>query len=175
MNKKILNCSIVIFSSWTRTVYLYTRAVAIGPGRAAQETGKLNPPTFYFDFSTSTLPWHDNFTATSSLQGRMPKLVLRPPSLHLALQPSTAAGRSFTSSLRRSLAHPRHGILKEPWLPPPSTIPLPTTYFSPSRVRRELDGLESGPQNDHKPPDERVLKLGKSKDTALVLPILLRS
>lgn len=83
------------------------------------------------------------------------------PRLHLALKPS--AVRPFTHSRRRSLAHPRHGILKEPWLPSPSLRPFPTAYFSPTRIRSQLDGLGEGPQNEHKPPDERILKLGKSK------------
>lgn len=83
--------------------------------------------------------------------------------LHLALKP--IAGRSFTSSRRRSLAHPRHGILKEPWLPSKSPRPLPAAYFSPTRIRNQFDGLNEGPQNEYKPPDERILKLGKSKFT----------
>ncbi|GLI72440.1 hypothetical protein PoHVEF18_000617 [Penicillium ochrochloron] len=92
----------------------------------------------------------------------MPKLPSHSRSLRLALQPSRAAGRSVTSSPRRTLAHPRHGILNDPWLPAPSTVPLPTAYFSPTGVRKDLNGLGGGPgNNDHKPPDERVLKLGK--------------
>lgn len=134
--------------------------------------GKRRPPNFHFSrfllltsLGSTFCPWRDNFIPTLPLQGRMPKLASYLPSSRMALQPSTAAGRQFTSSLRRSLAHPRHGILKEPWLPPPpSPVPLPTTYFSPSRVRRDVEGLNGGPQNDHKPPDERVLKLGKSKN-----------
>lgn len=139
------------------------------PGK--RKTSELQLPRLLN--SPFTLPWHDIFTSTASPQGRMLKLVLRSPSLS-ELRPPSAAGRSFTSSLRRSLAHPRHGILKEPWLPPLSPAPLPTTYFSPSRVRRGLDGLDSSPQNDHKPPDERILKLGKSKNATRSLHFLLR-
>lgn len=72
--------------------------------------------------------------------------------------------RGFNISRRRPLAHPRHGILNEPWLPRPSLGPLPTTYFSPTQPHRVIEGLDGDPRNDrHKPPDERVLKLGKSK------------
>ncbi|KAJ5145596.1 uncharacterized protein N7515_000160 [Penicillium bovifimosum] len=88
----------------------------------------------------------------------MPKLALP------RVSPTTkrvSAGRFFASVSRQRLAQPRHGLLNEPWLPPASVSPLPTTYFfSPTRVRRELDG--PGPlKNDHKPPDERTLKLGE--------------
>jgi hypothetical protein len=76
---------------------------------------------------------------------------------------SVSAGRFFASVSRQRLAQPRHGLLNEPWLPPASVSSLPTTYFfSPTRVRRELDEL-SPLRNDHKPPDERTLKLGKSE------------
>ncbi|KAJ5911105.1 uncharacterized protein N7473_000408 [Penicillium subrubescens] len=105
----------------------------------------------------------------------MPKLPSHSRSLRLALQPSRAAGRSVTSSPRRTLAHPRHGILNDPWLPAPSTVPLPTAYFSPTGVRKDLNGLGGGPgNNDHKPPDERVLKLGKTLRTlSPLLPTIL--
>ncbi|KAJ5645486.1 hypothetical protein N7507_011497 [Penicillium longicatenatum] len=97
----------------------------------------------------------------------MPKLA---PSLRFQALNST--GRSFASSPRCRLAQARHGILNEPWLPQ-STSPLPTTYFSPVRVRRGIDGLGTQ-QGDHKPPDERVLKLGKTLRTlSPLLPTLL--
>ncbi|KAJ5710671.1 hypothetical protein N7488_004827 [Penicillium malachiteum] len=67
---------------------------------------------------------------------------------------------SFTTSPRYRLAQARHGILTEPWLP--AAAPLPITYFSPSEVRRGIDGLDSTDPEEHKPPDERVLKLGKT-------------
>ncbi|KAJ5272828.1 hypothetical protein N7478_007953 [Penicillium angulare] len=104
----------------------------------------------------------------------MPKLAS--PSLRLqVLQPSTTAGRGFTSSPRCRLAQAQHGILNEPWLPPPTTVPLSTTYFSPARVRRGIDGLEPPFQKgDYKPPDERVLKLGKTLRTlSPLLPTIL--
>lgn len=99
----------------------------------------------------------------------MPKLVY--PRISLPNK-SPASARSFASLSRQQLAQPRHGLLNEPWLPPASDSPLPTTYFSPSRVRRELDGGEGTPQrNDHKPPDERTLKLGKSKHVLITVQI----
>ncbi|KAJ5092709.1 hypothetical protein N7456_008570 [Penicillium angulare] len=104
----------------------------------------------------------------------MPKLAS--PSLRLqVLQPSNTAGRGFTSSPWCRLAQARHGILNEPWLPPPTTVPLSTTYFSPARVRRGIEGLDSPfRKGDHKPPDERVLKLGKTLRTlSPLLPTIL--
>ncbi|KAJ5693275.1 hypothetical protein N7462_002698 [Penicillium macrosclerotiorum] len=107
----------------------------------------------------------------------MPKLASHSRSLRQALQPSNATGRSFISSPRGLLAHPRHGILNEPWLPQavPSSIPLPTTYFSPTGVHRRVERLNGGPRgDDHKPPDERVLKLGKTLRTlSPLLPTIL--
>ncbi|OGE51423.1 hypothetical protein PENARI_c013G02699 [Penicillium arizonense] len=102
----------------------------------------------------------------------MPKLVY--PRISLPNK-SPASARSFVSLSRLQLAQPRHGLLNEPWLPPASASLLPTTYFSPSRVRGELDGEERTPQrNDHKPPDERTLKLGKTLRTlSPLLPTLL--
>ncbi|KAJ5343332.1 hypothetical protein MYU51_021503 [Penicillium brevicompactum] len=79
--------------------------------------------------------------------------------------------RSFGSYVRRHLAQPRHGLLNEPWLPPPAVPALPVTYFTPSRVKRDV-GL--GNNGDHKPPDERTLKLGKTLRTlSPLLPTLL--
>ncbi|KAJ5888830.1 hypothetical protein N7495_008871 [Penicillium taxi] len=107
----------------------------------------------------------------------MPKSALYsrsiPRALHL--QPSSAVGRSFASSPQQPLAQPRPGILNEPWLPTPSSAPLPDTYFSPSGVRKEIDRLCGNPGNhDHKPPDERVLKLGKTLRTlSPLLPTIL--
>ncbi|KAJ5775993.1 uncharacterized protein N7511_001004 [Penicillium nucicola] len=99
----------------------------------------------------------------------MPKLVY--PRIILPNQRSASA-RSFRSVSRQQLAQPRHGLLNESWLPPASVSPLPTTYFSPSRVRRELDGGDGvPPRNDHKPPDERTLKLGKSEHAAFTVHI----
>ncbi|KAF4763226.1 hypothetical protein HAV15_001160 [Penicillium sp. str.  len=89
----------------------------------------------------------------------MPKLV--PLRKSLPNQPkSLVSGRLFASVSRQRLAQLRHGLLNEPWLPPASTTPLPITYFSPTWVRRE-DG-EGPRRTDHKPPDERTLKLGKT-------------
>ncbi|KAJ6171585.1 hypothetical protein N7470_000652 [Penicillium chermesinum] len=73
------------------------------------------------------------------------------------------AARRFASLPRKQLAHPRPGILNDPFLPQP-TGPLPLTYFSPAKVSKSVTGLGGSPQqNDHQPPDERVLKLGKRR------------
>ncbi|KAH1493567.1 hypothetical protein KXX57_006889 [Aspergillus fumigatus] len=68
----------------------------------------------------------------------------------------------FVSSPVRPLAQPRHGILHDPW--PTPTSP---TLFSQTHLESSIDGLNGGPQNDHKPPDERILKLGKMKGRTL--------
>ncbi|KAJ5927428.1 hypothetical protein N7516_009201 [Penicillium verrucosum] len=101
----------------------------------------------------------------------MPKLV----SLRKSLpnQPkSLVSGRLFASVSRQRLAQLRHGLLNEPWLPPASTTPLPTTYFSPTWVRREHGDCPR--RTDHKPPDERTLRLGKTLRTlSPLLPTIL--
>ncbi|KAJ5171753.1 hypothetical protein N7492_004346 [Penicillium capsulatum] len=87
----------------------------------------------------------------------------------------TVHRRGFTISRRRPLAHPRHGLLNEPWLPPTSLGPLPATYFSPTQPRGVVEGLGGDLRDDrHKPPDERVLKLGKTLRTlSPLLPTIL--
>ncbi|KAJ5476992.1 hypothetical protein N7539_007136 [Penicillium diatomitis] len=99
----------------------------------------------------------------------MPKLSSHSRSLRLALQPPTSSlsrrwtGRPVTSSSRRALAFPRHGILNDPCIPTPSVVAPRTAFFSPSRARKNVNGLGEGPsQNDHQPPEERVVKLGKT-------------
>ncbi|KAJ5216797.1 hypothetical protein N7468_009805 [Penicillium chermesinum] len=84
------------------------------------------------------------------------------------------AARRFASLPRKQLAHPRPGILNDPFLPQP-TGPLPLTYFSPAKVSKSVTGLGGSPQqNDHQPPDERVLKLGKTLRTlSPLLPTIL--
>ncbi|EKV13021.1 chromosome segregation protein (SepB) [Penicillium digitatum] len=101
----------------------------------------------------------------------MPKLL----SLRTSLpnQPkSPVSGRLFASVSRQRLAQLRHGLLNEPWLPPTPAGPLSTTYFSPAWVRKEQ---WEGPQKtDHKAPDERTLKLGKTLRTlSPLLPTIL--
>ncbi|CDM35560.1 hypothetical protein DTO013E5_7966 [Penicillium roqueforti] len=89
----------------------------------------------------------------------MPKLVSLRTSL-LNQPKSPVSGRLFASVSRQRLAQLRHGLLSEPWLTSTSVAPLPVTYFSPAWVRREhVEGLG---RNDHQPPDERTLKLGKT-------------
>lgn len=136
-------------------------APPIGPIRHSPEAAQQLP---LLHFSPTFGLWHEDQPA---LQGRMAKLSLPSSRSRLcALQPRAARG--FASLPRRQLAHPRPGILKEPFLPPLSANPLPVTYFSPTEVHREVVGLGGSPQkNDHKPPDERDLKLGKSKRISL--------
>ncbi|GIC93799.1 uncharacterized protein Aud_010287 [Aspergillus udagawae] len=75
----------------------------------------------------------------------------------------------FVSSPVRPLAQPRHGILNEFW-----PTPVSPTLFSQTHHESSIDGLNGGPQNDHKPPDERILKLGKTLRTlSPLLPTLL--
>lgn len=95
-----------------------------------------------------------------TLQSSMPKLVAL-YTFPARLKNPITTGRSFASGSRRRLAQPRHGLLSEPWLPPTSGSTLPITYFSPTLVRGELMG-DGDQRNDHKAPDERTLKLGKS-------------
>lgn len=107
--------------------------------------------------------------------GGMPNLASPSRSLSLRLQAQShaqrpsrcSAGRSFTFTPRQPLAHPRHGILHEPWLSPSpapaSATPFPVAYFSPTWVHTGIDGLDGPQNNNHKPPDKRVLKLGKSE------------
>ena len=102
----------------------------------------------------------------------MPKLVAPSASqlpvrnLLTAKRPSasrTVPCQFFVSSPVRPLAHPQHGILHEPehWQAPPLGTAL---RFSPSGRNRSIsDELEGkGSNGERKPPDERILKLGKS-------------
>lgn len=161
------NLMTFVFSNckWQSSSHIVYKRAAIGPQNSGKKTGRRSFNSSPQLFPPSP-PWHDRTISTGpncSLQGRMPKLPSHSRSLRLALQPSRVGGRSVTSSTRRTLAHPRHGILNDPWLPAPSTVPPPTAYFSPTRDRKDLNGLDGGPgKNDHKLPDERVLKLGKS-------------
>ncbi|KAJ6032468.1 hypothetical protein N7540_003200 [Penicillium herquei] len=91
----------------------------------------------------------------------MPKLAQTSRGRLKVFKFSRTSNHGFTTSPRCRLAQARHGILNEPWLPT-TAAPLPITYFSPSRVRRGIDGLDSTGSEEHKPPDERVLKLGKT-------------
>ncbi|PKY02437.1 hypothetical protein P168DRAFT_291585, partial [Aspergillus campestris IBT 28561] len=107
----------------------------------------------------------------------MPKLVAPPAPIRNLLttkRPSTSRTvpcQFFVSSPIRPLAHPQHGILHEPehWQTPP-------LRFSPSGRNRSIsDELEGkGSNGERKPPDERVLKLGKTLRTlSPLLPTLL--
>lgn len=145
-------------------------------------------PTFNPDPLQSTHGLTHDARTEGLLSGRaeMPKLVsssssatscssfrrLHAPRPHPSPITPALGRQCFASLPLRPLAQPRHGILNEPCLPPatvPPSVSLPTTYFSPTRERRHLDGLDGNPRNDdHKPPDKRVLKLGKS-ESSLVL------
>lgn len=71
----------------------------------------------------------------------------------------------FVSSPVRPLAQPRHEILGDPWFN--QTLPLLPTRFSQSDPRASLKGIDGTPKKDHKPPDERIIKLGKSMSSVL--------
>ncbi|KAF7170931.1 hypothetical protein CNMCM5623_003383 [Aspergillus felis] len=108
----------------------------------------------------------------------MPKLLSAPsppqPIRYLLRAPRKSISLSsprqhFVSFPVRPLAQPRHGILNDSW--PTPTSP---TLFSQTHHESSIDGLNGGPQNDHKPPDERILKLGKTLRTlSPLLPTLL--
>ncbi|KAF7595163.1 hypothetical protein BBP40_007130 [Aspergillus hancockii] len=76
----------------------------------------------------------------------------------------------FVSSPVCRLAHPRHGILNEP-----RPTPVSPTLFSQTGFRQSIsDELNGNPNNDHKPPDERILKLGRTlRILSPLLPSLL--
>ncbi|KAF7128335.1 hypothetical protein CNMCM5793_003065 [Aspergillus hiratsukae] len=107
----------------------------------------------------------------------MPKLLSAPspqPIRCLLQAPRQSVSRSsprqhFVSSPVRPLAQPRHVILSDSW-----ATPISPTLFSQTHHESSIDGLNGGPQNDHKPPDERILKLGKTLRTlSPLLPTLL--
>lgn len=78
----------------------------------------------------------------------------------------------FVSSPVRPLAQPRHEILGDPCFN--QLLPLLPTRFSQSHPRASLEGLDGKPKNDHKPPDERIIKLGKTLRTlSPLLPTIL--
>ncbi|KAE8134047.1 hypothetical protein BDV38DRAFT_273861 [Aspergillus pseudotamarii] len=76
----------------------------------------------------------------------------------------------FFSPVTHPLASSRHAIPNEPWL-----APLSPTLFSQTRFRPSVsDGLNGNSISDRKPPDERVLKLGRTLRTlSPLLPTLL--
>ncbi|KAL4898392.1 hypothetical protein BDV59DRAFT_3470 [Aspergillus ambiguus] len=99
----------------------------------------------------------------------MPKLRRTPRTLQMVLPhhpgfAQTSLSRPiqrqyFVSSPIRPLAQPRHVPLTEPW--PASG--LSPTLFSPTTPHLSVtDGPANDPDNKHKPPDERILKLGKN-------------
>ncbi|KAL5360187.1 hypothetical protein BJX96DRAFT_184401 [Aspergillus floccosus] len=103
----------------------------------------------------------------------MPKLVLprsSPSPRTLSAKTSSISRRQyFISSPVRPLAQPRHGLLTEPSLPPnPSS-----THFS-ATTPHSVPDVPSPSPDDHKPPDERILKLGKTlRIISPLLPTLL--
>ncbi|OJJ44163.1 hypothetical protein ASPZODRAFT_135647 [Penicilliopsis zonata CBS 506.65] len=79
--------------------------------------------------------------------------------------PFLASRQTFASSPRRPLAQICNGITDDSWLTPSSS----TTTFSSTDRRRS-----GGSEGDHKPPDERTLKLGKTLRTlSPLLPTIL--
>lgn len=81
---------------------------------------------------------------------------------HASLPSKALIGRAsnrqtFASASLQPLAQSRHGILDhEFWL---AASPA---RFSQTDSRASVDGLNGNLNKDHKPPDERILKLGKS-------------
>ncbi|KAB8256391.1 hypothetical protein BDV32DRAFT_96912 [Aspergillus pseudonomiae] len=74
------------------------------------------------------------------------------------------------SPVTHPLAYSHHGISNEPW-----RTSLSPTLFSQTRFRPSVsDGLNGNSTNDCKPPDERILKLGRTLRTlSPLLPTLL--
>ncbi|KAE8159083.1 hypothetical protein BDV40DRAFT_291214 [Aspergillus tamarii] len=84
---------------------------------------------------------------------------------------SLARSRQYIlSPVTHPLVSSRHAIPNEPWL-----APLSPTLFSQTRFRPSVsDGLNGNSINDRKPPDERILKLGRTLRTlSPLLPTLL--
>ncbi|KAE8365494.1 hypothetical protein BDV27DRAFT_144430 [Aspergillus caelatus] len=82
----------------------------------------------------------------------------------------TRSRQHFFSPVTYPLASSRHSIPNEPWL-----APLSPTLFSQTRFRPSVsDGLNGNSTSDRKPPDERILKLGRTLRTlSPLLPTLL--
>ncbi|PWY65310.1 hypothetical protein BO70DRAFT_346477 [Aspergillus heteromorphus CBS 117.55] len=98
-----------------------------------------------------------------------PKLVVPGPAPPCALrrrpnpppwttQSAVSRQQCFFSPSPPTLAQPRPDIIHGPQLTPVSPTLFSQTGFRPSLS----DGLDGGPQPDHKPPDERILKLGNT-------------
>lgn len=85
----------------------------------------------------------------------------RPSSPRLRLLRSHQQQQPFSSTSCAFLAQPYYNSLEdELWF-----APSPASLFSSTRGQGGPvpDGLNGGASGDHKPPDERVLKLGKSE------------
>ncbi|KAE8351652.1 hypothetical protein BDV28DRAFT_15602 [Aspergillus coremiiformis] len=91
-------------------------------------------------------------------------------SLHPISSSSARSPQYFVPSWVFHLTHSRHGILNEPW----STTVSPT-LFSQTGFRSSVsDELNGKFNHDHKPPDERILKLRRTLRTlSPLLPTLL--
>lgn len=100
----------------------------------------------------------------------MAKLVVHPSPcssvqylpLHASLPSKVLIARAsnrqtFASASLRPLAQPRHGILGDEFC-----LTASPARFSQTDRRASVDGLNGNLNKDHKPPDERILKLGKS-------------
>ncbi|KAL2002136.1 hypothetical protein VTN02DRAFT_586 [Thermoascus thermophilus] len=94
---------------------------------------------------------------------------------------ATAAAAPFVrhvvSTSSGSLAQPRNGLVDELWFASSSSSSSSSaTLFSLTGAARYLNGLHDGADGDHKPPDERILKLGKTLRTlSPLLPTILIS
>ncbi|PYH88087.1 hypothetical protein BO71DRAFT_404125, partial [Aspergillus ellipticus CBS 707.79] len=89
----------------------------------------------------------------------------RPHPPPFTIQAAVSRQQYFVSPSPPTLAQPRHDIIHGPQLTPVSPTLFSQTGFRPSIS----DGLDGGPQRDHKPPDERILKLGTSNPTLRIL------
>lgn len=83
---------------------------------------------------------------------------LLPPTTPSPIKPPVSREQYFVSPSPRTLAQPRPDIIHGPQLTRESPTLFSQTGFRPS----VSDPLDGGSNRDHEPPDERILKLGKS-------------
>ncbi|GKZ38870.1 hypothetical protein AbraIFM66950_011418 [Aspergillus brasiliensis] len=95
---------------------------------------------------------------------------LLPPTTASPIKPPVSREQYFVSPSPRTLAQPRPDIIHGPQLTRESPTLFSQTGFRPS----PSDPLDGGSKRDHEPPDERILKLGKTlRILSPLLPTLL--